>query len=38
MRPHSALENQTPEEFHADHLALAVTTGERQDNSPGLCL
>lgn len=38
VRPHSALENQTPEEFRSRHIALAVTTAERQAISPGLCL
>ncbi len=36
FRPHSALANRTPEEFHNHHLALAATTGSGQNFSPGL--
>jgi putative transposase len=36
FRPHSALANRTPEEFHNHHLALAATAGSRQNFSPGL--
>lgn len=38
VRPHSALANQTPEEFHNHHLALAVTNNTSQNFSPGLSL
>lgn len=38
VRPHSALSNQTPEEFHTHHLALAVTNDQGQNSSPGLSL
>jgi putative transposase len=38
VRPHSALANRTPEEFHAHHLALAVTNDQCQKVSPGLSL
>ena len=38
VRPHSALANRTPEEFHTHHLALAVTAGSGQNFSPGLSL
>lgn len=38
VRPHSALANQTPEEFHDHHLALAVTNDQVQKFSPGLTL
>lgn len=38
VRPHSALANKTPEEFHAHHLALAVTNDQGQNSSPGLSL
>ena len=31
VRPHSALANRTPEEFCNHHLALAATTGYRQN-------
>jgi putative transposase len=37
-RPHSALANQTPEEFRDHHLALAVTNDQVQKFSPGLTL
>lgn len=36
FRPHSALANRTPEEFHNHPLALAATTGSGQNFSPGL--
>jgi putative transposase len=38
VRPHSALSNWTPEEFHAHHLALAVTNDQGHNSSPGLSL
>lgn len=38
VRPHSALTNQTPEEFRHHHSALATTTGKRHDFNPGLSL
>jgi transposase InsO family protein len=38
VRPHSALANRTPEEFHDHHLALAVTNDQVQKFSPGLTL
>ena len=38
VRPHSALANRTPEEFHDHHLALAVTNDQVQKLSPGLTL
>jgi putative transposase len=38
VRPHSALANRTPEEFHNHHLALAVTNDQVQKLSPGLAL
>lgn len=38
VRPHSALANRTPEEFHDYHLALAVTNDQVQKFSPGLAL
>jgi putative transposase len=38
VRPHSALANRTPEEFHTHHLALAVTAGAGQNSSSGLSL
>ena len=38
VRPHSALANRTPEEFHDHHLALAVTIDQVQKFCPGLTL
>jgi putative transposase len=38
VRPRSALANQTPEEFHDHHLALAVTNDQVQKLRPGLTL
>ena len=38
VRPHSALSNRTPEEFHDHQMALAVTIGTSQNSSPGLSL
>jgi putative transposase len=38
VRPHSALSNRTPEEFHDHYLALAVTSVQGQNVSPGLSL
>ncbi len=38
VRPHSALANRTPEEFHDHHLALAVTNDQVQKLNPGLTL
>ena len=38
VRPHSALANRTPEEFHCHHLALAVTNDQGQKVSPVLSL
>ncbi len=37
-RPHSALANCTPEEFHAHALTLAAAAGNGQDFTPGLSL
>lgn len=37
-RPHSALANRTPEEFHAHALALAAAAGNGQDFNPRLSL
>lgn len=36
VRPHSALANRTPEEFRAQHIAVAASTGNGQDFNPGL--
>ena len=36
VRPHSALANQTPEEFRAQHVAVAVTAVSGQNFNPGL--
>lgn len=38
VRPHSALSNRTPEEFHDHHMALAVTSSTSQNSNPGLSL
>lgn len=38
VRPHSALANRTPEEFHAHHLVLAATNDQGQKVSRGLSL
>ena len=37
-RPHSALANRTPEEFHANALTLAAAAGNGQDFTHGLSL
>ena len=36
VRPHSALANRTPEEFRAQHIALAATHSVGQNFNPGL--
>jgi putative transposase len=36
VRPHSALANRTPEEFRAQHSAVAASAGNGQNFSPGL--
>ncbi|MFM9845880.1 MAG: transposase [Hyphomicrobiaceae bacterium] len=36
VRPHSALANRTPEEFRARHIAVAASTGNGQNFTPGL--
>ena len=36
VRPHSALANRTPEEFRAQHIAVAVGSGTGQNCNPGL--
>jgi putative transposase len=36
VRPHSALANKTPEEFRAQHIAVAASVGNGQNFSPGL--
>ena len=36
VRPHSALANKTPEEFRAQHIAVAANAGNGQNFSPGL--
>jgi putative transposase len=36
VRPHSALANRTPEEFRAQHIAVAANAGNGQDFNPGL--
>ena len=36
VRPHSALANKTPEEFRAQHIAVAASAGNGQNFSPGL--
>ena len=36
VRPHSALANRTPEEFKAQHIAVAASASNGQDFSPGL--
>jgi len=36
VRPHSALANRTPEEFRAQHIAVAMSAGNGQDFNPGL--
>ena len=38
VRPHSALQNQTPEEFRMKHFTLAGRCGQGQDFNPGLYL
>jgi len=38
VRPHSALANRTPQEFHDDHLALAAATANGRNINPGLYL
>ena len=38
FRPHSALVNRTPEEFHDHHLALALMNDQVQKTSPGLTI
>jgi transposase InsO family protein len=38
VRPHPTLANRTPEEFHAYHLALAVTNDQGQKVSLGFSL
>jgi putative transposase len=35
-RPHSALANRTPEEFRAQHIAIAAMTSNGQNFNPGL--
>ena len=37
VRPHSALANQTPEEFRTQHIAVAASAGNGQNFNPGLC-
>lgn len=36
VRPHSALANRTPEEFRAQHIAIAAMTSNGQNFNPGL--
>jgi putative transposase len=36
VRPHSALANQTPEEFRAHHIDVATSIGDSQNLNPGL--
>jgi transposase InsO family protein len=36
VRPHSALANKTPEEFRAQHIAVATSVGHGQNFTPGL--
>ena len=36
VRPHSALANKTPEEFRAQHIAVAASAGNGQNFKPGL--
>jgi putative transposase len=36
VRPHSALANRTPEEFRAQHIAVAASAGNGQNFNPGL--
>jgi putative transposase len=36
VRPHSALANRTPEEFRAQHIAVAASAGDGQNFTPGL--
>jgi putative transposase len=36
VRPHSALANRTPEEFRAQHIAVAAMTSNGQNFNPGL--
>jgi putative transposase len=36
VRPHSALANRTPEEFRAQHIAVAASAGNGQNFTPGL--
>ena len=36
VRPHSALANRTPEEFRAQHFAVAASAGNGQNFNPGL--
>jgi putative transposase len=36
VRPHSALANKTPEEYRAQHIAVAASAGNGQNFSPGL--
>ena len=36
VRPHSALANRTPEQFRAQHFAVAASAGNGQNFSPGL--
>ena len=35
VRPHSALANRTPEEFRAQHIAVAASPGNGQKFTPG---
>ena len=35
VRPHSALANQTPQEFRAQHIAVAASRHNGQDLTPG---
>jgi Integrase core domain len=37
LRPNSALANHTPEEFRAQHVAVAVSAGNGQNFNQGLC-
>ena len=36
VRPHSALANRTPEEFRAQHIAVAANAASGQNFNPGL--
>jgi putative transposase len=36
VRPHSALANRTPQEYRAQHIAVAASTGNGQNFTPGL--